>query len=133
MQVALTACVKKDYVQSTCAIDEKKYAIISMKHDDETSKPNAFESNIQFGHDGIVVRFPPIWYGSAWSNTIVEVNFAKKDSPDGTLILRQISPPGTQIVGTVERSCWVQVRGYINRQIKSRGTEVHLLETSGAQ
>jgi hypothetical protein len=128
-------CTRQNFVQTSCLIEEDHYALINMRRSDEPSKPGMFESDIQFGPDGIVVRFPPEWYGARWNETLVQVHFAARNSPTGILSVGQISSgqakPRMGVVGTVQRSCWNQVRAYIQRKIVRRGIVVHLKATYG--
>jgi hypothetical protein len=89
--------------------------------------------DIQFDLTGVTFRFPPEFYAPDWSQIEdIKIQYRDAKAESGRLELRVHNTNGrrfTEVVGNVERSCWVTVKEYIHKNIFNRGIAVHMIET----
>jgi hypothetical protein len=122
------------YIQTSCEINaEHNYAEIGMKKASAAGVASGREYDIQFGTDGLVVRFPPWYYAPRWSDTDIIFESPEKGAASGVLKLRTsgfFGRPEVKTIGVVKRPCWDAVAKYIRTDIAGSGITVHVSETN---
>ncbi|HLZ66163.1 MAG TPA: hypothetical protein VKQ29_08020 [Aliidongia sp.] len=133
--IAMTTATHADYIQVSCEIDnDSDYAAIWVEDDSKIERHPYLRYNIQFAPGGIAVRMLPQFYGQDWAELEdIEMRYDHRESEFGLLQLRLHDtghPSFIQTVGRVKRPCWNAVKKYIREHIESKGTVVHISETT---
>jgi|GEM_PF-6409666 len=132
---AMPSFVRADYVQVACQINnESDYAVIAVDEASEAERHPSSKYNVQFDPAGVTVRLPPQFYAPDWTQVDdIEMRFHDRESTSGVLQLHLHNTNGrayVETVGRVKRSCWNAVKSYIRGHIESKGTVVHMSETT---
>jgi hypothetical protein len=123
---------QRQYEQTKCEIDEQSdYALIWMKDASKVGK-GAHLYSIQFEPSGLTVRFPPTYYAADWGDTEVVFEYPDNKAAWGVLKLRSKGTFGWNVetIGRVQRPCWTAMKKYIREHVESKGTVVHISETT---
>jgi|SRR5581483_8035258 len=130
---AMPSLVHADYVQVSCEVDNKS-AIIWVDEASKAQQHPPLQYNIEFEPSGVAVRLPPQFYAPDWTQVDdIEMRFHDRESTSGVLQLHVHNTNGrayVETVGRVKRSCWNAVKSYIRGHIESKGTVVHMSETT---
>ena len=118
------------YRQVECDIDPAHGATIWM--DEKWAVKRDVRFNIDIQNAGIVMRFPPAYYGLDWEDIgAIVFRYSNNINPYGALSLRIKRSTGTTRVvevGEVERDCWASIKDYLRSQIEARGRAVNVEE-----
>jgi hypothetical protein len=121
-----------EYFETRCVVwEDNSFAIIGMKKKPGFLDKSPREYDIQFGPDGLVVRFPPIYYAPSWRVTSVIYQRLGQDGKSGLLKLRQPGLLGIRsehAIGVVSRKCWTKVSDYIHEYVDTKSSKVKFYE-----
>lgn len=118
-------------MQYACEIVPSKYAFVEMVDSNKIGAAQAPPYNIQFDPEGMVVRFPPNYYGLHWEDAVVALRF-DGIVPTTVMMSLKLLENGKvreeRPVGRIEASCWKQVTDFINEYVQKGGVKVRLEE-----